>query len=379
MSDIEFEPGATLSKEENEKVARGIEKMQVDEQELDGSKHAPVIPLGEKRQEFPKFAPSGQVRIAKKQGTAIAVLEQKKKEVKKPEVKEVPKGPKAGGKKPEVKKQEDKKSGKNTDEKKKETWAQRAAAPPPAKKQPEQRQQKQSGQQQKKKGDGFVEVKRQQKKEEMKPVPPGQNSMEMRRVTFKRDNGLPLSPKKDLDISSEVNRALFEAKVPHFVRIQGVTKNTRGCWSTITTQGAMAEMLIRYREIVIKAAKKVDAGIVDIKTNELWERGKMHGVNFDRYLGKKTAGGLGKLRQELQIENEGVVLPIAINWIGGPKDVQKKKTEGKKASSVVFAVKGSKMAEKVLKGGLRAAGVKYDVEKFMNAGPDSFCGTCSRW
>jgi len=123
---------------------------------------------------------------------------------------------------------------------------------------------------------------------------------------------------------------------------------------------------------VIKAARKVDAGIVDIETNELWERVKMHGVNFDRYLGKKTGGGLEKLRQELQTENEGVVLPLAINWIGGPKDVQKKKGEGKKASSVVFAVKGIKMAEKVLKGGLRAAGVKYDVEKFMNAGLDSF-------
>jgi len=140
--------------------------------------------------------------------------------------------------------------------------------------------------------------------------------MEKRRVTFKRDNGLPLSQKKDLDISSEVNRALFEAKVPHFVRIQGVTKNTRGCLSTITTPAATAEMLIRYREIVLKAARKVDAGIVDIETNELWERVKMHGVNFDRYMGKKTGGGLEKLRQELQAENEGVVLPLAINWIG---------------------------------------------------------------
>jgi len=37
------------------------------------------------------------------------------------------------------------------------------------------------------------------------------------------------------------------------------------------------------------------------------------------------------------------------------------------------------MAEKVLKGGLRVAGVQYDVEKFMNARPDSFCGICSRW
>ena len=182
-----------------------------------------------------------------------------------------------------------------------------------------------------------------------------------------------------MDISSEVNRALFEVKVPHCVRIQGVIKNTQGCLSTITTPQAMAEMLIRYREIVIKAAMKVGAGIVDIETNELWERVKMHGVNFDRYLGKKTGGGLEKFRQELQAENEGVVLPLAINWIGGLKDVQNKRAEGKTASSVVFAVKGSKMAEKVMKGGLRVAGVKYDVERFMNAGPDSFCGVCSRW
>jgi len=381
MSDIEFEPGATFSEEENEKVARVLEQMEVEEQELEASKHAPVIPPGEKRQEFPRFTPSGQVTIAKRPVVAPAVPEQKKKEVKKPEVKETPKGPKAGEKKkPEVKKPEQQQPAKKPEEKKKETWAPRAAAPPPSKKQPEQRQQQQqSGQQQKKKGDGFVEVKRQQKKEEMKPVPPGQNSMEKRRVTFKRDNSLPLSQKKDLDISSEVNRALFEAKVPYFVRIQGVTKNTQGCLSTITTPAATAEMLIRYREIVIKAARKVDAGIVEIEINEIWERVKMHGVNFNRYLGKKTGGGLEKLRQELQAENKGVVLPLAINWIGGPKDVQKKKTEGKIASSVVFAVKGSKMAEKVLKGGLRAAGIKYDVEKFMNAGPDSFCGVCSRW
>jgi hypothetical protein len=323
----------------------------------------------------------GQVTILKKKPVVPAVPQQKKKEAKKPEVKEVPKGPKAGGKKLEIKKPEIKKPEvKKPEEKKKDTWAQRAAAPVPPKKNPGQAQQQQRQGENKKKGDGFTEVKRhQQKKEEMRPVPPGQNSMEKRRLTFRRDNGLPLSQKKDLEISSEVNRALFEANVPHFVRIQGVTKNTRGCLSTITTPGATAGMLIKYREIVIKAARKVDAGIVDIETNELWERVKMHGVNFDRYLGKKTGGGLEKLRQELQAENEGVVLPLAITWIGGPKDVQKKKGDGKKASSVVFAVKGSKMAEKVLKGGLRVAGVKYDVERFVTAGPDSFCGVCSRW
>ena len=98
---------------------------------------------------------------------------------------------------------------------------------------------------------------------------------------------------------------------------------------------------------MIKAARKVDAGIVDIEANELWDTGEMHGIKFNRYLGKKTAVGPEKFRQELQAENEGVVLPLAINWIGGVKDVQKKKAEGKIASSVVFVVKRSKMAGKV--------------------------------
>ena len=352
----------------------------MERQDLEQSSHAPGISPGGVRGEFPRLEVE-QVTILKKKPVVSAVPQQKKKEVKKPEVKEVRKGPKAGVKKPEVKKPTGKKlEEKKLEEKKKGTWAQRAGAPAPPKKQPEQRQQQQRQGEDKKNGDGFTEVKRQQqRKEELRPVPPGQNSMEKRRVTFRRDNGLPLSQKKDLEISSEVNRALFEAKVQHFVRIQGVTKNTRGCLSTITTLGATAEMLIRYNEIVIKAGRKVDAGIVDIETNELWEKVKVHGINFDRYLGNKTGGGLDKLSQELQAENEGVVLPLAISWIGGPKDVQKKKADGKKASTVVFAVKGSKMAEKVLKGGLRVAGVRYEVERFMTARPDSFCGVCSRW
>jgi hypothetical protein len=257
MSDIQFEPGATFSQEESEKVERVITaEMEVDEQRLEQSNHAPVIPPGGFRQEFPRRE-VGQVTILKKKPVVPAVPHQKKKEVKKPEVKEVPKGPKAGGKKPEVKKHEVKKPEyKKPEEKENETWAQRAAAPPPPKKNPGPVQQQQRQGENKKKGNGFTEVKRQQqKKDEMRPVPPGQNSMEKRRVTFKRDNGLPISQKKDLEISSEVNRALFEAKIPHFVHIQGVTKNTRGCLSTITTPGATAEMLIKYRDIVSKAAR----------------------------------------------------------------------------------------------------------------------------
>jgi hypothetical protein len=142
MSDIEFEPGATFSLEENEKVEKDIRaEMEVDEQRLEQSKHAPVIPPGGVRQEFPRLE-VGQVTILKKKPVVQAVPQEKKKEVKKPEVKAVPKGPKEGGKKPEVKKPEGKMpEAKKPEEKKKETWAQRAAAPPPPKKNPGQAQQ----------------------------------------------------------------------------------------------------------------------------------------------------------------------------------------------------------------------------------------------
>jgi preprotein translocase subunit YajC len=66
-----------------------------------------------------------------------AVPQQKKKEAEKPRQKEIPKGPKAGGIKPQVKKPGTRKPEiKKPEETKKETWVQRAAAPLPLKKTP---------------------------------------------------------------------------------------------------------------------------------------------------------------------------------------------------------------------------------------------------
>jgi len=121
MSEIEFEPGATFSMEENEKVERAIRvEMEVDEQQLEQSKHAPVIPPGGVRQEVSRLE-AGQVTILKKKPMAPAVPQQKKKEAKKPEVEAVPKGPRAGTKKPEVKKPIQQQPAKKPEEKKKDT------------------------------------------------------------------------------------------------------------------------------------------------------------------------------------------------------------------------------------------------------------------
>jgi len=49
------------------------------------------------------------------------------------------------------------------------------------------------------------------------------------------------------------------------------------------------------------------------------------------------------------------------------------------ASSVVFVVKRSKVAQSSVKKGIKAAGVWYQVETYTNDGPDSRCELCCGW
>jgi hypothetical protein len=89
MSDIQFEPGASFTQEENKKVDRILTEIEVEEQQLRQSKHALVIPPGGVRAEFPLLE-VGQVTILiKKLVVPVVPQKKKKKKVKKPEV-EIP-------------------------------------------------------------------------------------------------------------------------------------------------------------------------------------------------------------------------------------------------------------------------------------------------
>jgi hypothetical protein len=66
--------------------------------------------------------------------------------------------------------------------------------------------------------------------------------------------------------------------------------------------------------------------------------------------------------------------------MGRTADIKGKKKSGEKmASSVVFSIKGKKMAQRCLEKGLRGAGVWHSVERYIRAGPDSFCEVCCGW
>jgi hypothetical protein len=61
-------------------------------------------------------------------------------------------------------------------------------------------------------------------------------------------------------------------------------------------------------------------------------------------------------------------------------DIKEKKRNGEKqVSSVVFAIKGKKMAQRCLDKGLNTVEIWNEVARYINAGPDTFCESCCGW
>jgi len=96
-------------------------------------------------------------------------------------------------------------------------------------------------------------------------------------------------------------------------------------------------------------------------------------------MGKGTEG-LQKMREELEAENEGIVIPTQLRWLANPRTIRERMQNGENApSSVVFVVNGSKVAQSLVKKDIKPAGVWYRVETYTNEGPDSRCELCCGW
>jgi len=87
---------------------------------------------------------------------------------------------------------------------------------------------------------------------------------------LKRDESIPLPRKMDEEIASAVNRALFQPQAPAHVRIMNARRNEKATMTAITHQNATAEMALLYRDIIMKAARSVDKGIIDVEGKESW-------------------------------------------------------------------------------------------------------------
>jgi hypothetical protein len=118
---------------------------------------------------------------------------------------------------------------------------------------------------------------------------------------------------------------------------------------------------------------------VVVKEIQTLERLKIHAVPLVRCIEKGTEG-LQKMREEFEAENAGIKVPTQVRWLVNPCTIRERRQNGEiTASSVVFVVKGSKAAQCLVKKGIKAPGVWYRVEAYMNEDPDSRCELCCGW
>jgi hypothetical protein len=115
-----------------------------------------------------------------------------------------------------------------------------------------------------------------------------------------------------------------------------------------------------------------------VQSNETWAKLKIHGVSLGQY--DLDARGLQTLREDIEAENPGVVIPIALRWVGSQRRIRERYGQGEiRGATVMFAVQDKRVAERLLTTGLRAAGRSYRVERYTIEGPDSICAKCSAW
>jgi len=127
------------------------------------------------------------------------------------------------------------------------------------------------------------------------------------------------------------------------------------------------------------AARTVDKGVIDVEDNESWQKLKIHAGSLLQYMGKGTEC-LRKMREEFPSENKGTEIPTQVRWLANPRTIRERRQTGEiAASSVVFDVNGSKVAQGLIEKGIKVTGVWYRVEPYTNTGLDSRCELCCGW
>jgi len=126
-------------------------------------------------------------------------------------------------------------------------------------------------------------------------------------------------------------------------------------------------------DVIIPGVRTVDEGVIDVEENVSREWVVIHALPLVRYMGKGTEG-LQKMWDEIHAENEGVTVLVQVWGLASPYSIKGRWQKGEiSASSVVCVVKGSNVVRRLVTEGIKAAGERYQVERFTNAGPDSRC------
>ncbi len=114
---------------------------------------------------------------------------------------------------------------------------------------------------------------------------PSKIEPEKRRLIFRQEASSP--QKSETDLMLALNESLQKAGIPTYTRFSRVGYSQSGAISTLLIEKSSAEQLVgSHSNILIRAAKVVDTGVIRVEALERWQRLKIHGMSLAKYLGE---------------------------------------------------------------------------------------------
>ncbi|MCJ1360618.1 MAG: hypothetical protein MMC33_010626, partial [Icmadophila ericetorum] len=193
-----------------------------------------------------------------------------------------------------------------------------------------------------------------------------------RRLIFEREQGVEKA--KEEDVMLALNEALQLHGVDRQTRIITVRYTANGKLSVLLSEKARAkEVEKQYRDLLIRAARTVDNGVISMGATEAWHVVKVLGMRLERYLG---ATGMLMMRREIQ-SSTGMTLKRDPAWILSERTLQGRYQAGLQSTASVKLWMGSKEdAQLLCSRGLRFGMHVKAVKPWHETGPGTVCLDC---
>ncbi len=158
--------------------------------------------------------------------------------------------------------------------------------------------------------------------------------------------------------------------LPAYIRLSKVGYSQSGAISGLLTEKSNTEDLLRdHSTVLIRAAKSVDEGVIEVEALERWHRLKVHGMPLMRYLGE---GKMELLCRKIK-SSPGIRLKTIPRWLINEECLKERLESGnERGSAIVITVRTEIEASKLCAKGLRFRGAPKVVEKYWEAGLNSF-------
>jgi len=194
-----------------------------------------------------------------------------------------------------------------------------------------------------------------------------------RAILFERAVGAPqIDAAVAANAAAQVNIGLSKVAPPH-VRTEAFKISPQGRLTTAARVGASAAMLLHFKKEIIEAARRADKAIINVVANGTWAELNIL-VPYAQY---RHDSGLADLRERIEAENEGVVIPpFSMQWMRSRKIIEQHFQDGRlpqNAASVVFKLCSKAVGRKMLTE-MWVAGVKFRALPFIADRADVLCG-----